>query len=210
MEETKEQSNEAVKKEVEGKAKQINSIDDQTAAVNVENKIVDFDYVLNNNQDLAFKINNIQKLGFSMDYIRRLVSIKSNFSIGDAESILEDEIEKVFNSLVRAITEDKNGIILNSDGTIDEEASEIERAELGILGDIYSQSYLLSKEKEEQIFIQIFNEIKENKIQVADYIRYNGLDDLPHKSLSDLDDYWEKHGLKMKMKQAKMMKKAYI
>lgn len=195
MAETKEKNNEAIKNEVEDKAKQINSIDNQTAAINDENKIVDFDSVLNNNPDLSFRINNIQKLGFSLDYIKRLVSLKSDFSVGDAESVLEDEIEKVFNSLVRAISEDKNGIILNLDGTIDEERSEFQKAELAIMDDIYAQSQLLSKGKDEQIFFQVFNEIKENKIQVADYIGYNGLDDLPRKSLADLDNYWAKHGL---------------
>lgn len=195
MEKTKEQNNEAIKKEVEGKAKQANNIDNQTAAINSENKIVDFDYVLNNNQDLAFRINNIQKLGFGMDYIKRLVSIKSDFSVGDSQSILEEEIEKVFNSLVIAITDSKNGIALNPDGTIDEEASEFQRAELAAAS---NSSRILSEKESKGIFEQISTVMKNENVKV--YGTVSVLDRVTDRSLKDTEKYYKLKGLEEQYK----------
>lgn len=151
------QNDDKLRNEVEDKAKQSKNIDTQTAAVNENNQIIDIEDVLAKNDKLAYKVNNLLKLNIGMERIKELVSIKSKFSVGDAEKDLEDEIEWVADRLIVTISENENGIVLNADGTINEEKSEAQQERVEAIYDVYSQSYVLSKETVDDVFDKVFS-----------------------------------------------------
>lgn len=155
-------------------AKEDNKIDDETAAINEEQKVVDIYYVLENNSELAFKINNILKLGFGMDYIENLVALQSDFTVGDDVSVLESELEKVFNMLVETISEEQNGIVLNIDGTIDEKRSELQKAKIATYSDVTAQSYILTKESQQKNFEKTNSTRKINDSDIENFMLRQG------------------------------------
>lgn len=130
------------------------------------NQIITFEDILarSENADLAQRINNLQDLGISLERIKGLVSLEDSFNNGNSEDILLESIEKVFARLVRTISDMPNGIVLNSDGTIDPERSEEQRLEQEKL---YDRSYeplkTLPSEQIAEAFTVVSSQITEER-----------------------------------------------
>ncbi len=169
------------RQEVHEKAEQNQEIDTKTAAFDKENKkIVDIDDVIAKNPDLSFRINNLQKIGIGMERIRTLVALQGNYSIGDTEQMLEESIETVFDALVRKISERPNGIVLNSDGTVNPEKSEAQRIELSMSNNVSERlenSYILRPEESKTIFEELFKEEKEENKYIENIRIFDRLND---------------------------------
>lgn len=179
MEEDKKvEQNDELKREVESKAKQNNSLDEKTAVVNENNKIVDIDTVLSDPtyEKINTKVKNLSKIGFGIEYIKKLITIKSNFSVGSSEQELVDEIDKITKMLIQTISDNANGIKLNEDGSKDEIASEEQQKIINAGSDVYSQSYMLTKVSADEIWDIVASKINtievDKPIDIQDYLPY--------------------------------------
>lgn len=171
------QKDEVIEQEVEAKAKLNNSLDEKTAVVNENNKIVDIDTVLakTENQRIKTKVDNLTKLGFGLEYIKKLIAIKGNFSVGSSEQELVDEIDKITKMVIQTISDNTNGIKLNEDGSKDEIASEEQQKIINAGSDVYSQSYMLSKASADEIFDTVLARL--NNREEISYIDINEIPD---------------------------------
>lgn len=168
VDETEKQNDDKLKNEVEKVAEESKNIDTQTAAVNEKNQIVDIESVLAKNSELSLKVSNLLKIGIKMEQIRKIVSIKSNFSVGDTESELEEEIKWVANSLITKISEEINGIVLDENGNIDDNKSREQQEVLESMYDYTKYSdYLtkLPKEEQKSILDVVVENVKEKIVE---------------------------------------------
>lgn len=168
------QKDDELKNEVESKAKQNNSLDEKTAVVDEDNKIVDIDTVLSKNKELSTKVDNLSKIGFGKEYIRRLIELDSSFSIGSSEDELKKELDKITDLVIKTISGIKNGIVLNLDGSRDDTASEAQKKELDESSDVFSRSYILKKETIDKVFDEVFGTInvEKNNIEINELIDF--------------------------------------
>lgn len=178
-------NDEEVKKEATEIARRNKDMDEETTSVS-NNRIKSLEEVLQDpaNVYLAVRIKNLGELGIKPERIKQLLIIKSCFSTGDTEEHLVDELDFVTATIIAEISEDKNGIVLNADGTINPKKSKIQQEEMAKENE---KIYYLSEKTIDEVMGKVIEKITDNKLDKEFITKMPSLDFFYGKGLEDND-----------------------
>ncbi len=98
-----------------------------------QNKLIDFDDLMQEDNDVVKRLKNLFKFGVTEEQVRNIYSMSSDISVGGSKEEAFKNLEKVFLTLAIKITNYPNGIVIDlKTGEKDETLSKIQCRELNI------------------------------------------------------------------------------
>ena len=98
-----------------------------------QNKLIDFDDLMQEDNDVVKRLKNLFKFGVTEEQVRNIYSMSSDISVGGSKEEAFKNLEKVFLALAIKITNYPNGIVIDlKTGEKDETLSKIQCRELNI------------------------------------------------------------------------------
>lgn len=98
-----------------------------------QNKLLDFDDLMQEDNEVVKRLKNLFKFGVTEEQIRNIYNMSLDITIGGSKEEAFENLEKVFLALAIKITNYPNGIVIDlKTGEIDEALSKIQCRELNI------------------------------------------------------------------------------